>query len=258
MISRRKDELAMPRRLWTRDELQKVLSLYCQIPFGRMHSTNPAVHQLGLALGRSPSAVAMKLVNFSSLDPELQDRGIVGMAHVSQLDRELWEEFYGQWNELADSFIIEPSRLQFSEINESDSLASTEATREVKTRVGQRFFRNAVLAASDWKCCITNIETLELLRASHILAWASNVENRLNPRNGLCLNALHDAAFDRGLIAIGSDFRLLVSSRLTREVPQDIYEAAFARFEGKPIRLPERFRPDPRFLERHLESRFVA
>ncbi len=60
----------MERRAWTRDQLLKTLALYCQLPFGKMHSRNPAVAALASAIERTPSAVALKLVNFASLDPD--------------------------------------------------------------------------------------------------------------------------------------------------------------------------------------------
>src|SRR5207248_3664526 len=72
----------------------------------------------------------------------------------------------------------------------------------VRVRVNQHFFRAAVLAAYDYKCCITGLAVPELLVASHIVPWAKDPKQRMNPRNGLCLNALHDRAFDRGLMFI--------------------------------------------------------
>jgi putative restriction endonuclease len=51
---------------WTREQLIAALDLYCRTPFGRLHRSNPDVVTLGKAIGRTPSAVAMKLVNFAS------------------------------------------------------------------------------------------------------------------------------------------------------------------------------------------------
>jgi putative restriction endonuclease len=45
-----------------------------------------------------------------------------------------------------------------------------------------------VLAAYDYKRCITGIAISELLLASHIVPWATDPKQRMNPRNGLCLN----------------------------------------------------------------------
>lgn len=254
----------MERRAWTRPELLKVLSLYCQMPFGQMHARNRAVLQLSREITRTPSAIALKLVNFASLDPELRERGVGGMPNTSRADRTIWEEFYGRWQQLADAHVLaleasgRDDELVGTETRRARRSDSTEVTRSVRTRLGQQFFRNAVLAAYDWKCCVTDIAAPELLRASHISPWAGNAEHRLNPRNGLCFNALHDAAFDRGLITIGEQFQLLVAARLKDEMPQPLYETAFGRHAGRPIRLPERFRPDAAFLHKHRDAVYIG
>jgi putative restriction endonuclease len=67
-------------------------------------------------------------------------------------------------------------------------------------RVNQQFFRAVVLAAYDGKGCVTGLAVPELLVASHIVSWAEDPKQRMNPRNGLCLNALHDRASDRRLM----------------------------------------------------------
>jgi hypothetical protein len=77
---------------WSREETIKALSLYIQTPFGRMHAGNGDIIALAEQLGRTPSAVAMKLCNFASLDPVERACGISGMVNVSQLDREIWAE----------------------------------------------------------------------------------------------------------------------------------------------------------------------
>ena len=78
---------------WTRDEHIMAFNLYCKIPFGRQHSRAPEVIALAKLLGRSPNSVALKLNNFSRLDPELQARGIKGMAHGAKGEIEVWREF---------------------------------------------------------------------------------------------------------------------------------------------------------------------
>lgn len=80
----------MAARHWQRDELLAAFALYCETPFGRLHSRNPHIAALASPLGRSPSAVAMKLCNLASLDPSQMARGIAGLANVSKADRELW------------------------------------------------------------------------------------------------------------------------------------------------------------------------
>ena len=80
----------------------------------------------------------------------------------------------------------------------------------VKQRIGQVYFRNAVLKIYGNKCCVTGIDATELLIASHIKPWKDSDEHteRTNPCNGLCLNAFHDKAFDKGLITFDSDFKM--------------------------------------------------
>jgi predicted restriction endonuclease len=128
----------------------------------------------------------------------------------------------------------------------------------VAQRRGQSFFRAAVLAAHDYKCCITGITCDALLRASHIVPWAADETLRLDPRNGLCLNALHDAAFDRGLITFTDRFELKLSKRLKAEVPGPVYEEMFASRAGRVIQMPERFRPDRETMTRHGQTVFRA
>lgn len=242
----------MIRQKWTRDEQIKVLSLYCQVPFGRMHSRNPAVIALATTIGRTPSAVALKLVNFASLDPALRGRGVGGMGNTSVSDRAIWEEFHGRWEVLAENAVVEEStRLQERSVTANPPAGPTEVTRETVQRRGQSFFRSAVLAAHDGKCCITGISSEPLLRASHIVPWSDDPSLRLDPRNGLCLNALHDAAFDRGLITLTDSFEICLSKRLKDEVPAAIYCEMFESRAGKPARIPERFIPTGKILEYH-------
>jgi len=83
-------------------------------------------------------------------------------------------------------------------------------------RIRQNFFRRAVLSSYRERCCMSGLSDSRLLIASHIVPWSHDKENRLNPRNGLCLSALHDKAFDRGLIALDDDFRVMLSQELER------------------------------------------
>lgn len=254
----------MARQGWTRDQLVKTLALYCQIPFGRMHKSNPAVVAVANAIDRTPSAVAYKLGNFASLDPYHRQRGIAGMGNTSAADRAIWAEFFGKWDVLADNSIaVEPADATSAPARTRSGprtapTGPTVVQRGTAQRRGQSFFRAAVIAAHDGKCCITGISSQALLRASHIVPWSHDPALRLDPRNGLCLNALHDAAFDRGLITLSDRFVLQVSKRVKAEVPAPIYREMFASRAGQPITMPERFAPSPEMLEYHRREVFVA
>lgn len=240
---------------WTRDETLAALSLYCQIPFGQMREGNARVIDLARQLMRTPASVGMKLANFASLDPFHAARGVGGLPNTSQLDREVWEEFYGRWEALADAT---PSALVEAVVEEDAAIPETERAALVVLRRGQQFFRNAVLSAYGGECCVTGITHGALLRASHIVPWKERKETRLDPANGLCLNALHDAAFDRGLITVGEDWTLKVSGRVRGVRPQETWQGFFARFDGAIVKRPERWEPAGEYLEWHRGRVFVA
>lgn len=250
----------MARRNWTEEELILVINLYHKLPFGRMHRSNSAVVQLASVLDRTPSAVAMKLTNFASFDPELQARGIKGMSNAGKLDRIVWNRFYSS---LEDS--IYQSEEELAKYNLSYGLGDDESApisyigydKEAirKVRVGQSFFRNSLLAAYDETCCITGLKNRELVVASHIIGWADDPNYRLDPRNGLILNALHDKAFDRGLLTVTPDYRIKLSEEL-REKEHSNNSGWFLPYDNEPIRLPNKLFPSRDFLARHSEVTF--
>lgn len=131
--------------------------------------------------------------------------------------------------------------------------AGEDITTVSKARKGQAFFRNAVLSAYDNTCCITGINILKLLQASHIKSWRDSDPStkRTNPINGLCLNALHHKAFDNGIITIDTDYRILVSKQAKEHYTTEIFSEFFAKYEGKTITLPMRFLPSKKFIEYH-------
>jgi len=247
----------MPRNDWTRDQLILAFNLYCKIPFGRIDHRNPEIIALANAIGRSPSAVSWKLSNFASLDPSLRSRNIAGARHGARADKGIWDEFSGNWDKLA----YESERLMFQikgGVPKEEELfpegKSVEAI--VKIRINQRFFRSAVLAAYNMRCCITGLSLPELLNASHIVPWRIDSKNRTNPRNGLCLNAIHDRAFDCGLLTVTTDYSVRLSPIIQRAKKDDTLLVFFRPYDGVRITLPSRFKPDPEFLRYHNEAVF--
>lgn len=235
----------MPRaapQTWTRDELRLTCALYFELPFGRMSKGSPEVIALAERLGRTPNSVAMKLVQFASLDRYHQQRGVRGLQNTSQADRAVWEEFQGDC-------VGTIAELELPQGEGRDEW------RLQKARVEQGAFRRVVLAAYDFKCCVTGNPVSELLVASHILPWAEYPEQRLNPRNGLCLSAEFDRAFDRKLIGVDEEFRLRITRELRLKAKGSEYlQEHFVRREGIKIRMPERFAPDVKALRIHARG----
>jgi predicted restriction endonuclease len=58
---------------------------------------------------------------------------------------------------------------------------------------------------------MSGLSDSRLLIASHIVPWSSDKQIRLNPSNGLCLSAIHDRAFDKGLMTLSDDLKIVIS-----------------------------------------------
>lgn len=250
--------------LWTKDELILAFNLYLKLPFGKMHSRNPDIIHLANIVGRTANSIALRLVNFASVDPYHQGRGIIGMKGGAKQVQPIWDEFFQN----KETLIFESERIlalkenqtietKFSELlfDISDLKGETKL-REVKTRVNQNVFRQMVVANYSGKCAITGIDIPELLFASHIIPWAKNEKERLNPENGICLSALYDKAYDKGFIAINERFEVLISSDLKKKSKHEYYPKYFSHLENEKIILPQKYLPKKEFLQFHLDEIF--
>ena len=245
---------------WTRQQLLVAFALYCRLPFGRLHRRNPEIVQFAETIGRTPSALAMKLTNIASLDPEITSTGRAGLRGASAQDRAMWNEMHTDWEQFAletQQAIAEITSEQvFDETYDPiDERIGKDRTVQTTVRIGQNFFRRTILSAYNEQCCITGLSIPALLVASHIIPWHTDKLNRVNPKNGLCLSALHDKAFDSGLITINEDMTVQISK--THQVKNDpFFSESIEAYVGKPIRLPEKFSPDKKFLAYHREYIF--
>ncbi|MGI9218287.1 MAG: HNH endonuclease [Hydrogenophaga sp.] len=255
----------MPRSTdWTREQTLAALHVYFQLPFGQLHQRNPLIQHLAEWIGRTSGSVALKLVNFASLDPQVRASGRAGMSNASRLDKQIWSELNSNWDLVADEAArtyehygsehgVAPGADVAEDVPEIAEGKSVSAT--VKVRVNQARFRRAVLASYNARCCISGLGISQLLVASHILPWSMDEKNRLNPRNGLLLSSLHDKAYDVGLITVMPDFTIRVAEHLKDALLDGFAKETLKAFDGRSIRLPERFKPDPEFLASHA-SRF--
>lgn len=250
------------RKKWSRPELIVAFNLYCKTPFGRIHNRNPEIIRLANLIGRTPSAVSWKLANFARLDPALQKRGIAGAKHGSKGEKEIWDEFNQDWEKLSFeseklfAHYNEQTLEEVTQIDTSDIVEGKEREATVRIRVNQHFFRQSILAAYNSKCCITGLSIPELLNASHIVPWAIDPQNRVNPRNGLCLNTMHDRAFDRGLLTITTDYKVKLSSSINMLQNDTATQSLLVQYEGKQITIPDKFTPDLQFIEYHNQHIF--
>lgn len=129
--------------------------------------------------------------------------------------------------------------------------SGNDVLRETRVRIGQDFFRRMLLDNYNGKCCVTGLNVPQVLRASHIVAWADDKKNRMNPENGLLLSATYDAAFDNHLISFDDDYRMIVSKDIKEYYTNDVTKEYFMNFEGKQIILPTQYLPSKELLEKH-------
>jgi len=252
----------MTRQNWTREQTIVALNLYCKIPFNRVSSNHPDIIRIAKIIDRSPNSVKMKIGNFGSFDPELQKRGIVGLTNTSKLDEIVWNEFNNNWENLAyeselliSNFANEPIE-KTTHINIDDLPSGKERETMIKARVNQSFFRSTILSSYNLKCCITGLSIPDFLVASHIVPWSKNEKIRLNPSNGLCLNSIHDKAFDKGFITVTTDYKIKVSEYLNEYKKETAVTDFFLNYENHSIILPDKFLPSKEYLDYHHQNIF--
>lgn len=261
-ITKLRENAFSPKGHWTREQTILAFYFYCQTPFGQLHARNKKVIELATLIGRTPGALAMKCVNIASIDPAIRDSGRAGLSNASALDKEIWEEFCTNWDDLveqAEALLDSlPREDKAPPIPENDELTDIDFTGEtrialVKQRLKQGFFRRSVLSGYGGKCCISGVSDSRFLIASHIVAWKDDASIRLNPANGLCLSVIHDKAFDSHLFSLTDDHRIILSKQLC-ETKDRFLQDVFWKLDDSKIALPERFIPEPAFIIRHREK----
>ncbi|MDH4450842.1 MAG: HNH endonuclease [Rhodoferax sp.] len=251
-----------PRNDWTREQVLAGLHIYLQLNYGQLHARNAQIKALAGWIGRTANSVALKLGNLASLDPAVLATGRKGMMGASKIDKAVWKALLSNW----DATVLEAASVYKSlavghgvEVAEAEALdlalppAELGRTRAatVQVRVNQARFRTSVLVGYNSTCCISGLQNESLLIASHIVPWSEDTRNRLNPQNGLCLSALHDRAYDQGLITVLPDYTVRVSPKLKAKTADAYLQDALLRFDKAPIRMPSRLAPAPEFLSWH-------
>ena len=256
--------MKQPRNLWTKEELILAFNLYLKLPFGKMHKHTPEIIELANLLGRTPSSIGMRLGNFASIDPFHQQRGVGGLKGGMNQVKPIWDEFFHNQEELvflSEKILAEKENTSIEYKYEDllfdlKDLKGETVLREVKARVNQSVFRQMVLSNYSTKCAITGIDLPELLLASHIMPWSKNEEHRLNPENGICLSALYDKAYDKGIIGINKNYEIILSTTLKKKKETLFFKNYFASIENLKINQPIKYLPRNDFLEYHLDTIF--
>jgi len=246
------------RKSWTDEHLKLAFYLYCQLPFGKLDARNQDVKSLASFLDRTPGSVAMKLVNFASLDPAIRESGRKGLGNASAADKRIWDEFHNDWvsltRECESMYLATSETPTVSDEETQENYIGETREASINLRVGQGFFRKAVIAAYKSRCCMSGVSIPQLLIASHIIPWSEDNLQRLNPRNGLCLSTIHDKAFDSGFITVKPDMTISVSGELTSRENEGEQTRLLVQLHGREISLPHKFQPEPGFLVWHNQN----
>jgi len=94
------------------------------------------------------------------------------------------------------------------------------AQRTIALRQGQPAFRNALLTAYEWTCCVTGYRTESVLEAAHISPYKGHHTNDVT--NGLLLRADIHTLFDRYLITVTTDLKVKVAPSLAATPYMDL------------------------------------
>lgn len=140
------------------------------------------------------------------------------------------------------------------EVYVARQLKQLQADEEEVQLLRSAAFKRKIPEVYGYQCAITGLRVSStrgpsLIDACHIVPWADSFNDTVGNGIALCPN-MH-RAFDRGLISISSDYRVLVAT--------DLMEAesthAIRPFEGRPLDLPalEAYHPAPENLENHRE-----
>ena len=245
---------------WTKEETIIAFNVYCKIPFKDSNKNHPMIIEYAKIIGRSPSALNMKVGNLGRLDPKLKEKGIVGLSHGSKIERIVWEEFYANPEQFAyesECLIAKYANKSIeksSKIDINDLPNGKERETIVKLRVNQSFFRSAVMTSYNNRCCVSGVGNPQLLEACHIVSWADDSHNRTNPENGLCLNSLFHRAYDKHLMAITPDYEIIISENFMEKVEDSTFEKYLKEINGRKINMPTRFYPQRELIDIHYQK----
>ena len=231
------------------------------IPLCLNHTTKEVI-DLAHLIGRSENSVALRLSNFAACDPYIINSGRHGMAGGSSICQPVWDEYALNQEKLFIDAEYYLAAFANKRVEDYLGLTNRELTGKdrvavIKQRVNQNVFRSMILNNYGFRCAITGLNISSLLIASHIIPWADNEDERLNPENGICLSPLYDKAFDSGLMGIMPNYEITLSKELLDHKNEDFFKKSYAQINHSKIILPEEHKPNPDFLQYHLDHIFA-
>ncbi|MBZ0114472.1 MAG: HNH endonuclease [Thermoanaerobaculia bacterium] len=243
----------------------------------------PKVCTLPLSIRTSPggpyadSFAADGLLQYQYRGTDPNHRENVGLREAMRLSLPLvflYGHMPGRYHAVWPVFVVgdDPGALTFTVAAHHDrqmtegawTAASTQvaerryATVEVRQRLHQQGFRERVLGAYKDSCAMCRLKHRELLDAAHIIADTDPLGEPVVP-NGLALCKLHHAAFDRHIVAVDPDYRIIIRADILEEVDGPMLKHGLQELHGHRIQAPKRadWKPSRDFLAMRMEA-FLA
>lgn len=248
---------------WTREDTIIAYALYCVTPFSKINNSNRTIQEAAKIIDRSPKSLKMKMCNLAALDPDFIASGRAGLrGGVTDLDRAVFEEFSKDWprlSSLAEKMLDLPIFDIIEPVYNGPARKPKKTYSEISDKQARKFFRKAVIAAYEGRCCITGMEIPQMLIASHIKPYALSDKQteRANPANGLLLNAFYDRAFDQGLMTVLPDLTIKISEQVKEQYTDPKTLDWLIGVEGMKIKRPSKFAPDRNLLAYHNKYIFL-
>lgn len=243
---------------WTYAEVTMVCYLY--LYSNRKRSEDKKL--MSEILGRSEKSISAKMDNLARFDPIVILEGKKGLTHGSKIDESVWIDFQEHPQKMiteAQKLIAERGEMddatmqKYYTIDDGlmiDIIEGQDIEAVLKRRLGQEAFRRKVLHCANEKCCITGINEPRLLVASHIKPWiCCSPFEKTDVHNALCLNRLHDGLFDKYLMTIDEDYKIIYAPTLEKSVGTDFFESAIAKYDV--IRVNNKNKPSVDYIVYH-------
>jgi putative restriction endonuclease len=111
------------------------------------------------------------------------------------------------------------------------------ATREARIRLHQPIFREQVLHAYRSSCAVCRLRHTELLDAAHIISDSKPGGDPV-VQNGIALCKIHHAAYDRNLLGIHPDYRVVINENLLYETDGPMLKYGLQDMHGASLSVP--------------------
>jgi hypothetical protein len=117
----------------------------------------------------------------------------------------------------------------------------------------QERFRKILMKVYGRQCTLCDTRHPDFLVASHIVPWAVDSKNRLNPRNGILFCRVHDAAFEGGIVRIAYDLTVKVMPTPVSILGKDLHAVLKMTRNRIRYQIPK-WKPEQRFLESRIKQ----